>query len=259
MLLVLLGKQRMFSEPFSIAPVHVARRGVALILVGGACDPAHAIGTPSAWSGTQLPLVSIEQALEAMSRRRATTFEFARYPDPVLRIVAKPVVRFGRQLAQFADSLAVTARAEGAVGLAANQVGVDARIIVLDPSIVPEGMSSVLVNPVIVDRSSEEDMTFWREICLVLPPDVRVTLMRDRTVTAKSQDVSGRSFMRTLDGEAARALQHELDHLNGILIIDHATDPEDAKSEVFPELQRLELSNRSYRQARAFEREVIDA
>ncbi|CAK0877308.1 unnamed protein product, partial [Prorocentrum cordatum] len=175
--------------------------------------------------------------------------EMGRYPDPVLRRSAAPVAAFGSDLRLLVGALASAARAEGAVGLAASQVGVDARVIVLDPGVLDAGTPPVLVNPRIVSRTPEDDMRWWRERCLVLPDDVLVTLMRD---------LGGRPFSRPLRGEAARALQHELDHLNGVLIVDHATDPADLRSAAFPELLPLEAADHERRQAVAFARAVED-
>lgn len=159
----------------------------------------------------------------------------ARYPDPILRMLASPVpettfqtLQQRQQLQVFIDALRTTATTEGAVGLAASQLGVDARIIVLDSAIVSN--QSVFINPEILERSPETDMLWWRERCLVLPPDVLVTLLRDARVTVKALNLLGHSHTETLSGEPARAFQHELDHLNGILIIDHATDDGDFTS-----------------------------
>jgi peptide deformylase len=73
-------------------------------------------------------------------------------------------------------------------------------------------------------------MRWWRERCLVLPPDVLVTLMRDARIKVHAFDLQG-SYTVTLEGEAARAFPHELDHLNGVLIIDHAVDDDDLTSQ----------------------------
>ena len=94
------------------------------------------------------------------------------------------------------------------------------------------------------------------ECCLVLPPDVRVTLLRDAFISVQYLDVQGHLHTQELDGEVARALQHELDHLNGILILDHATDETDLDSQIFPTLKELEAKEHSARQQMAFERMV---
>jgi len=140
--------------------------------------------------------------------------------------------------------------------ITALQFGVDARIIALRGAASPSAFHAplVLVNPEIVSRSPEERMVPWREICLVLPPELEIDLLRDEAVRVAARDVTGRPFAMTLRGEAARALQHEvclpctrwlapgltsidsnrgraaharaqLDHLNGVLIIDHVPAP----------------------------------
>ena len=153
----------------------------------------------------------------------------------------------------------------------------DARIIVLRGLASPRSTPTVFVNPSILSRSAEEKMLPWREICLVLPPGLEIDLLRDevraqcdghvvlttRTVLAytdlplaqvvevRAQDVTGVPFAITLRGEAARAFQHELDHLDGILIVDHA-GLEDLPSGV----QALERPFHAERQRRAFARRV---
>lgn len=98
-------------------------------------------------------------------------------------------------------------------------------------------------------------MRWWRERCLVLPPDVLVTLMRDARIKVHAFDLQG-SYTVTLEGEAARAFQHELDHLNGVLIIDHAVDDDDLTSQAFPEMKQLEEPDHPWRQEIAFARQV---
>ena len=154
----------------------------------------------------------------------------AKYPDPMLRMSARPVedsMFHKSELQLFTEALKTTAATEEAVGLAASQLGVDARIIVLDPTI---SERTVFINPKIVERSSESNMRWWRERCLVLPPDVLVTLLRDASIKVEASDINGKAFSQIMEGEAARAFQHELDHLNGVLIIDHALEEEDLTS-----------------------------
>ena len=93
----------------------------------------------------------------------------------------------------------------------------------------------------------------------MLPPDVLVTLLRDAEITVEAQDLQGEPQRDTLQGEAARAFQHELDHLNGVLIIDHATDDADFSSKAYPKLRALEEEEHSERQAVAFERQIDGA
>ena len=164
--------------------------------------------------------------LRGMSLSEAANFPgdawpMAMYPDPILRREAKRVQQSyfkfptSQTLAIVARKLEATCRKEGAVGLAAQQCGVDASIVYLEDTGGGGKEGLVLVNPRIVDRSPEKDMKVWREFCLVLPPDIKVTLLRDAVVTVNFEDLDGNTISRTLVGEAARALQHEMDHDRG--------------------------------------------
>ena len=174
----------------------------------------------------------------------------ALYPDPVLRLTAAPVSRYGAELGHFAQMLA--ARMESNA-IAASQFGVDARVVVLRGAAAPTALGGplVLVNPRIVGRSAEERMRPWREICLVFPPGMDVDLLRDEWVQVESEGVDGVTRVRTLRGEASRALQHELDHLDGVLIVDHAS-----LAELPPDIAALESAQHDVRQRRAFARPV---
>ena len=92
----------------------------------------------------------------------------------------------------------------------------------------------------------------WREICLVFPTGMDVELLRDESVQVEAEGVDGITRVRTLRGEASRALQHELDHLNGVLIVDHA-----ALDELPPTIAALESAQHIKRQRRALERPVV--
>jgi len=174
----------------------------------------------------------------------------ALYPDPVLRRRAAPVERFGPELDAFARLLL-----DGMVSQAitAIQFGVDACVVALKgmAELGRERGGLVLVNPRIVARSDESSMRPWREVCLVLPETLEVELLRDEWVDVEYADTAGSPRSATLRGEAARAFQHELDHLNGILIVDHA-----ALDELPAPIARIERGAHAERQARAFARPV---
>lgn len=138
------------------------------------------------------------------------------FGDPVLRERADPVTEFDERLAQLADDMIETMRAAHGVGLAANQVGVLKRLFTW---VLPDDdRQGALVNPEIVDTSEEtvED----EEGCLSFPGLFYPT-QRPLRVRMTAQDVAGDEL--TIDGEGllARILLHELDHLNGILLLDH--------------------------------------
>ncbi|GMI06380.1 hypothetical protein TrVE_jg153 [Triparma verrucosa] len=177
----------------------------------------------------------------------------ARYPDPLLRRSASPVPSSAfntAALQTLASKLKRTCEKEKAVGLAAQQCGVDASIVYLDS--VGNSPGTFLVNPVIVKRSAEEKMRVWDEFCLVLPPTLIVTLLRDAEVTVDFSALDGTQQTRTFTGELARAVQHEMDHDLGVLIVDHAA----TLSELPSWIADLEGGSHSERQAVAFRRSV---
>lgn len=135
-----------------------------------------------------------------------------KHGDPVLRKIARTVLDFDDRLAQTLDDMKETMyKAEG-VGLAAPQIGVLRRYCVID---VGEGLIE-LVNPVIIEQSGEQIET---EGCLSLPGDYRET-RRPAKVKVRAQDRTGKTFTVEGEGLLARALCHEIDHLDGVLFID---------------------------------------
>ena len=121
------------------------------------------------WTPTALPQLGLDQAA-TLDR-----LDFARYPDPILRLEAKPVRRCDAALAKTVALLRAAAWRHGAQGLAATQCGVDAAIVLLG--------DEAFVNPTIVARSPEARLRCWTERCLALPPDVRVETLRDETLS----------------------------------------------------------------------------
>jgi len=139
-----------------------------------------------------------------------------RFPDPRLKLVAKSVESFGEALTKIcADMLETMYAAEG-VGLAATQVNVQQRIIVLDIS---EDRSQVLclINPIIIKA---EDEIVWEEGCLSFP-GVYAKVKRSAKVKVEFYDIQGERQEMEADGLTAVCLQHEIDHLNGITFYDH--------------------------------------
>ncbi len=141
--------------------------------------------------------------------------------DPVLREPAREVERFDEELERLVKDLFQTmVHAEGA-GLAAPQVGVSLRVLVVDVPDDHEGRQRVaLVNPRIVETSSDDDRDL--EGCLSIP-GVSEVVRRPESVTVRGMDPKGDTIEVTGSGLFARALQHEIDHLDGILFIDHLT------------------------------------
>ena len=218
------------------------------------------------WTGSNLKLLSISDAASLATSSSAgkataaiTQFEMGRWPDPILRRQATPISRdmLGtEQLKVVGEALRKTAQAEGAVGLAAQQCGVDGRMLWIDTSDIDRlslgankyrargnksvGQSQVgegalakrpnsreqseglfLVNPRITRRSSEMEMLPWTETCLVLPPRFSATVLRDAFITVEYETLDGATKSISLDGELARCVQHEMDHDRGILLVDH--------------------------------------
>lgn len=140
------------------------------------------------------------------------------YPDPILRQKSEEVLAFDAGLARLAEELAETMYAAPGVGLAAPQIGDPRRVAVidLDPSTARSHLH-VLVNPRVVERSGVQSEV---EGCLSIPG---FTDRVDRPLAVKvmAQTVSGAPLEIVADGFLARALSHEIDHLDGILFIDH--------------------------------------
>lgn len=137
-------------------------------------------------------------------------------PDPVLRTVANPVTKFTPNIHKLLDDMAATMYDAPGVGLAATQIGILKRVIVID--IGDERGLIEMVNPEIVASEGEQ---LGPEGCLSIPGlmgDVR----RAMKVTVKGQDRNGNEFTMRAEEFLARAFQHEIDHLNGILFTDLA-------------------------------------
>lgn len=143
--------------------------------------------------------------------------------DPVLRRKCEPIKNFNKELADLLDDMKDTVRAECGAGLAAPQIGLSLRVVVVD---VEEGFFE-LVNPVIVSVKGEQT---GEEGCLsVKGKQGKVT--RPAKVKAEYRDRYGKKHKLTADGWFARAVCHELDHLDGILYIDRATEVYDLPAE----------------------------
>jgi peptide deformylase len=139
------------------------------------------------------------------------------YGDPVLRRTADTVTDFSERLRTFVDSMVKALIEEDGLGLAAPQVGVSERVVIIDRRL-GEGGDDFwpLVNPEIIERQGECTV---EEGCLSLP-DIYDFVTRPETVRLKYQDVTGTEHVEDVGGMLARVVQHETDHLNGILFID---------------------------------------
>lgn len=155
---------------------------------------------------------------EREARRRVALAQIRQYGDPVLRMKANEVATFDGDLGRLVERMKSLMQEANGVGLAANQIGVLQRVLVMQPS---EGESYALVNPVLVARSEEAETD--DEGCLSLQ-GVTVPVERNVTVTLEAKDESGDDVTIELEALAARVAQHELDHLDGVLIFDRTTD-----------------------------------
>ena len=137
------------------------------------------------------------------------------FPDPILRRRARKVTRFDARLARLAADLEETMTAHGGVGLAANQVGVLQRVVVIKLQEWDEAMT--LVNPEIIRREGLREV---EEGCLSLP-GYRGMVRRAERVRVRYQDLKGKQQRLKAECMLAQAVEHETDHLNGILYLDH--------------------------------------
>ena len=156
---------------------------------------------------------------EREARRLVALAQIRQYPDPVLRMRAREVESFDDELAQLVERMAALMDNADGAGLAATQVGVLRRVFLMRTG--ENGDTRTLVNPELVSRSDEVDVD--DEGCLSLQ-GLLVPVERSSSVTVKAKDVQGADVTLELTGFEARACQHEIDHLDGVLMIDRTTD-----------------------------------
>jgi peptide deformylase len=144
------------------------------------------------------------------------------FGDPVLKTPAAPVETFDESLARLTQEMLATMRENDGVGLAANQVGRLKRVLVASV----DDEDYVIVNPVLSDASETTER--GPEGCLSIP-GVNVEVDRSTAVTVSGQDASGEPLRIEAQDMLARVLQHELDHLDGVLILDR-TDRQSRKA-----------------------------
>jgi peptide deformylase len=151
--------------------------------------------------------------------------EILTYPDPRLAKKSEPVTEFGPSLQKLCDDMLETMYAAPGIGLAAPQVNVHKRLVVIDidyessedePPVLSNFNPRIFINPKIVMKEGE---TLYKEGCLSVPGEYEEVLRAERVVV-EFQDVQGTKQRLEADGLLAIALQHELDHLDGRLFID---------------------------------------
>jgi peptide deformylase len=159
-----------------------------------------------------------ERELELQARRLLALARIRQYGDPALRMKAREIETVDDDVRRLAERMTGLMHEAQGVGLAATQVGVLRRLFVF----VDEGEDRVIVNPVITNRSGVSETE--HEGCLSLR-DVLVPVERAVEVTIEGLDASGEPLKLELELPSARIVQHELDHLDGVLVIDR-TDGE---------------------------------
>jgi peptide deformylase len=156
--------------------------------------------------------------------RQTALAQIRQYPDPVLRLRAREVEQFDDDLKRLVERMLRLMQDANGVGLAANQVGTIRRVFVFQPD--PDSEPVAIVNPVIVERGGEAVSD--EEGCLSMQ-GVQVPVDRALTVRLEGRDPDGGEISIDLSELGARVAQHELDHLDGVLILDRTTD--EARSE----------------------------
>ena len=144
------------------------------------------------------------------------------YPNPVLKTVCKPVEKVTKEIQKLLEEMAETMYAAPGIGLAAPQVNILKRVIVVDTVWKREENGRQLyqlVNPVIVERAGSIE---WEEGCLSIPEFSQI-MKRSQKVTVKALDKTGKEIVIDAEDLLAVCLQHEIDHLDGKLIIDKAS------------------------------------
>jgi peptide deformylase len=154
---------------------------------------------------------------EREARRQLALAQIRQYPDPVLRMTARPVEEFDDHLRRLVARMSDLMKEANGVGLAATQVGVLRRVFVFSPE---EDKVLVLVNPDIPERGDETDVD--DEGCLSIQ-GVTVPVERPLTVRLEGRDEEGKEVGYDLEGLPARIAQHEFDHLDGKLMLDRTT------------------------------------
>jgi peptide deformylase len=143
-----------------------------------------------------------------------------KYGAPELKKVSSPVEAFDDELERIARNMIETMYAAPGIGLAANQVGINLRLATVDLSVGEDPKQLIIIcNPEIVSVEGEQKS---EEGCLSVPEFTDV-IMRPRHLVLRAQDIHGDEFRMEADGLLARCFSHEIDHLNGVLFIDHLT------------------------------------
>jgi len=157
------------------------------------------------------------------------------YPHPVLRHKSKPIARVNAELKSLVNEMFEIMYEFRGVGLAATQVNLPVRLFIANPSgDKEEGPELVFINPVIVKANGS---AVAEEGCLSLP-GINGEVKRNKSLQINAYDMSGNEINTAIDGFLARIIQHEIDHLDGVLFIDRMT--EEAKRPIADEIAKFE-------------------
>jgi peptide deformylase len=183
------------------------------------------------------PLTEAEARAEAerLVRKEVALAQIRQYGDPVLRMRAGEVEEFDEELARITTRMLEVMHDADGVGLAATQIGILRRFFVCTV----DGEDRVLVNPVVTPEGADTEVE--DEGCLSLGP-VRVPIERASRVRVEGRDAAGDPVSLTLEGMDARVVQHELDHLDGVLLLDR-TDGESRREAIAQIRPRLVLQS----------------
>ncbi len=171
--------------------------------------------------------------------------EIVHYPHPALRWKSSDVTRIDASLRETVSEMFELMYEAKGIGLAANQVALPLRLFIMNESGEPENEDAelVFINPEITNRKGS---VLGEEGCLSLP-ELFAEVRRADEITVEAYDLDGQGFEIKLDGLEARVVQHELDHLDGVLFIDRIS--ESAERELSPKLADFELQFRRQQSA----------
>jgi peptide deformylase len=168
---------------------------------------------------------------EAEQRRQMALRHVRQYPDPVLRVPTDEVVDFDEELQALVDRMTSIMGDAYGIGLAAPQLGLRLRLFTFQPE---DGPAQAVINPKITWKADETDVQI--EGCLSLGDDVRVPVRRATAIKVEARTTSGEQRTWELDDYFARVFQHEIDHLDGVLMIDRVEDA-DARARAMAHLR----------------------
>ncbi|MFW5995109.1 MAG: peptide deformylase [Spirochaetia bacterium] len=153
------------------------------------------------------------------------------YPDERLRALSEPVKNVNGEVATLARTMIDTMEREKGIGLAGVQVGTMARLFVTS---LPDDKPRVFINPTVTNRS--EETSTYEEGCLSFP-GLYADIVRSNACTVEAIDEHGKPFRLDVEGMLARVVMHELDHLDGVLFVDHL--PERKQNRLLKRYERL--------------------